>query len=196
MIYGDRKLINEQLANLKPNRYSGPMKKSFLILSALLIFVFVSSSIAFAQQKSPKPLGTFKDWQAYSWVENGKTLCYMLSRPNKSTPKGVNRDDIYLMVTYRPSSSSKEEVSHITGYSYMEKSTVDVLIGNRKFVLATNNDVAWVPEGESDAKLISAMRGGSKLVVKGKSTRGTLTTDSYSLQGFTAAHKQIRKSCT
>jgi Invasion associated locus B (IalB) protein len=196
MNYADRELINEQLANMDPNRYSAFMKKSIFILSALLIYVFVSSSGALAQQKSPKPLGTFKDWQAYSWVENGKKLCYMLSRPNKSTPKGANRDDIYLMVTYRPSGSSKEEVSHITGYSYMEKSTVDVLIGNRKFILATNNDVAWVPEGESDAKLISAMRGGSKLVVKGKSSRGTLTTDSYSLQGFTAAHKQIRKSCT
>ncbi|MEH6545254.1 MAG: invasion associated locus B family protein [Sneathiella sp.] len=193
---GDQKLINEQLANLNSNRYSGIMNKSILILSALLLYVFVSSSGALAQEKGPKPLGTFKDWQAYSWVENGKKLCYMLSRPNKSTPKGVSRDDIYLMVTYRPSSSSKEEVSHITGYSYMEKSTVDILVGNRKFVLATNNDVAWVPEGESDAKLVSAMRGGSKLVVKGKSTRGTLTTDSYSLQGFTAAHKQIRKSCT
>jgi Invasion associated locus B (IalB) protein len=196
MIYGDRKLINETLENYYTNRYSELMNKLMTIVSAIALCLLIGSTAAVAQEKSPKPLGTFKDWQAYSWIENGKKICYMLSRPNKSTPKGVNRDDIYLMVTYRPSSSSKEEVSHITGYSYRDKSTVDVLIGNRKFVLATNNDVAWVPEGESDAKLISAMRSGSKLVVKGTSSRGTLTTDSYSLQGFTAAHKQIRKSCT
>lgn len=196
MIYGDRKLINEPLANFNSNRYPEFMNKSMIIVFAMLMSFFIGTTAAVAQEKGPKPLGTFKDWQAYSWVENGKKICYMLSRPNKSTPKGVSRDDIYLMVTYRPASSSKEEVSHITGYSYRDKSTVDVLIGNRKFILATNNDVAWVPEGESDVKLISAMRGGSKLVVKGTSTRGTLTTDSYSLQGFTAAHKQIRKSCT
>jgi hypothetical protein len=172
------------------------MKKFILCISLVIFASFQGSGTAQAQQSDPQTLGTFKDWQAYSWVENGQKICYMLSRPTKSQPQGVNRDDIYVMITYRPKSKSVEEVSHVTGYPYMERSTVDMLIGNRKFVLATNNDVAWVPEGESDAKLISAMRGGSKLIVKGKSQRGTVTTDTYSLQGFTAAHKQIRKSCT
>ncbi|MCF8465793.1 MAG: invasion associated locus B family protein [Sneathiella sp.] len=158
--------------------------------------VFSIPGPATAQQQEPRALGTFTDWLAYSWIENGNKVCYMLSRPLKSTPQGVNRDDIYIMVTFRPKSKSKEEVSHIPGYPYMDKSTVDVLIGNRKFVLATNNEVAWVPEGGSDEKLINAMRSGSKMVVKGKSQRGTLTVDSYSLQGFTAAYQQIRKSCT
>ena len=151
---------------------------------------------ALAANGDPRALGTFKDWQAYTWLENGSKICYMLSRPNKSLPQNVKRGDIYLMVTYRPKSRSKEEVSHVTGYTYKDKSTVDITIGNRKFKLATDADVAWVPEGESDAKLINAMRSGSKLVIKGRSSRGTLTTDSYSLQGFTAAHKQIRKSCS
>lgn len=172
------------------------MKKNILSISFIVIAAIFGSGVALAQQSDPKTLGTFKDWQAYSWIENGQKICYMLSRPTKSLPKGVNRDDIYVMVTYRPKSKSVEEVSHVTGYPYMERSTVDMLIGNRKFVLATNNDVAWVPEGESDSKLINAMRAGSKLIVKGKSQRGTNTTDTYSLQGFTAAHKQIRKSCT
>ncbi len=90
----------------------------------------------------------------------------------------------------------QEEVSHVAGYPYKDQSTVDALIGNRKFVLATNSEVAWVPEGSSDEKLISAMRGGSKMIVKGTSSRNTLTVDTYSLQGFTAAYQQIRKSCT
>ncbi|WP_373087172.1 invasion associated locus B family protein [Sneathiella sp.] len=158
--------------------------------------VFSSMGPALAQQKEPRALGTFKDWLAYSWVENGHKVCYMLSRPTKSTPQNVNRDDIYLMVTFRPQSKSKEEVSHIAGYPYKDQSTVDIAVGNSTFVLATNNDVAWVPENESDEKLVRAMRSGAKLVVTGKSERGTVTTDTYSLQGFTAAHRQIRKSCT
>lgn len=149
-----------------------------------------------AMAADPKPLGGFKDWQAYSWVENGRKVCYMLSRPSKSLPQGVKRGSIYLMVTHRPGSGSKEEVSHVTGYTYKGKSSVEVLIGNRKFLMATDRDVAWVPEGESDAKLIKAMRSGSKLTIKGLSSRGTKTTDTYSLQGFTASHKQIRKSCS
>ncbi|MEP3248159.1 MAG: invasion associated locus B family protein [Sneathiella sp.] len=175
------------------------MKKYTLrFLSAIAIgfSFFAATTPASAASSDPRALGTFKDWQAYTWLENGKKVCYILSRPNKSLPQNVKRGDIYLMVTYRPKTRSKEEVSHVTGYTYKNKSTVDITIGNRKFKLATDADVAWVPEGESDAKLINAMRGGSKLVIKGRSSRGTLTTDSYSLQGFTAAHKQIRKSCS
>ncbi len=177
-------------------RYSLAMYKLsaslFLALSLLLSLPVPAT----AQQAEPRALGTFTDWLAYSWIENDNKVCYMLSRPLKSTPQGVKRGDIYLMVAYRPNSKSKEEVRHVAGYPFKDNSTVEALIGNRKFLLATNNEVACVPEGGSDAKLISAMRGGSKLIVKGTSTRGTLTVDTYSLQGFTAAYKQIRKSCT
>ena len=180
-------------------RYSLPMIKfEWRILSAVagaaaLCFTAVEASAA---SPDPRALGIFKDWQAYTWEESGKKVCYMLSRPNKSLPQNVKRGDIYLMVTYRPKSKSSEEVSHITGYTYKDKSTVEISVGERKFKLATDSDVAWVPDGESDTKLINAMRKGSKMIVKGTSTRGTKTTDSYSLQGFTAAHKQIRKSCS
>jgi hypothetical protein len=196
MIRIEEKLMAPGLEKTFKSRYSLSMTRFLVIILCAVFSVFSPLGPATAQQSEPRALGTFTDWLAYSWVENGNRVCYMLSRPLKSTPKEVNRDDIYVMVTFRPKSSSKEEVSHVAGYPYMDKSTVDVLIGNRKFVLATNNEVAWVPEGGSDEKLISAMRGGSKLVVKGKSQRGTLTVDTYSLQGFTAAHQQIRKSCT
>ncbi|MEH6404847.1 MAG: invasion associated locus B family protein [Sneathiella sp.] len=167
-----------------------------LSAAALATALCLTATLSVAATSDPRALGVFKDWQAYTWSESGKKICYMLSRPTKSLPKGVKRGDIYLMITYRPKSKSKEEVSHVTGYTYKDKSVVSLAIGERQFKLATDSDVAWVPEGESDTKLISAMRKGSKLVVKGRSSRDTLTTDSYSLQGFTAAHKQIRKSCS
>lgn len=166
---------------------------SIFLFAFLLAVSLVTANDALAAE--PKPLGSFKDWQAYSWLENGRKVCYMMSRPSKSLPKGVKRGSIYLMITHRPGSGSKEEVSHVTGYTYKDQSSVEVLIGKRKFLLATDQDVAWIPEGESDAKLIKAMRSGSKLTIKGLSSRGTKTTDTYSLQGFTASHKQIRKSC-
>lgn len=167
-----------------------------LFAASVVVSLSFTAVSAFAANSDPRALGVFKDWQAYTWTESGKKICYMLSRPNKSLPQNVKRGDIYMMITYRPKSKSKEEVSHITGYTYKNKSTVELAVGDRKFNLATDGDVAWVPEGESDTKLINAMRGGSKMIVKGTSSRGTKTTDSYSLQGFTAAHKQIRKSCS
>jgi hypothetical protein len=179
-----------------PHRYSLAMFRFAASLFLILALYVSLPGQASAQQSEPRTLGTFTDWLAYSWVENDNKVCYMLSRPLKSTPQGVKRGDIYVMVAYRPASKSKEEVSHVSGYPYKNKSTVEALIGGQKFLLATNGEVAWVPEGGSDAKLIRAMRGGSKMIVKGTSSRGTLTVDTYSLQGFTAAYNQIRKSCT
>jgi hypothetical protein len=39
------------------------------------------------------------------------------------------------------------------------------------------------------------MRAGSRLVAKGTSNRDTLTTDTYSLTGFSAAYNAINKAC-
>ena len=196
MIEYKENLKTSTLEKMVSGRYPILMRRltTTIFLAALSLFFLTGG--ASAQQADPRALGTFTDWLAYSWTENGNKVCYMLSRPLKSTPQGVNRGDIYVMVTYRPKSKSTEEVSHVAGYPYKDKSTVDALIGNNKFVLATNNEVAWVPEGGSDEKLIKAMRGGSKMIVKGTSSRNTLTVDTYSLQGFTAAYQQIRKSCT
>jgi invasion protein IalB len=165
------------------------------LLAVLTGALLLGAAPATAAKTDPRILGTFKDWSAYTWVEEGQKICYMLSRPLKSVPTNVRRGDIYLMITYRPKSRINEEVSHVTGYPYKDKSVVDVTIDKRKFKMATDGDAAWLPGADMDAKMINAMRRGSKMTIKGTSSRGTDTTDTYSLQGFTAAHKQIRKSC-
>jgi hypothetical protein len=42
---------------------------------------------------------------------------------------------------------------------------------------------------------VTALKGGSSLVVKGTSGRGTQTTDTYSLAGVTAAMAAIDTAC-
>ena len=36
---------------------------------------------------------------------------------------------------------------------------------------------------------------GSTMIFKGTSSRGTLTTDTYSLKGFTAAYRSLKTKC-
>ena len=43
--------------------------------------------------------------------------------------------------------------------------------------------------------MVNAMAKGSKMVVKGTSSRGTPTTDTYSLMGFMAARRAITQAC-
>ena len=50
-------------------------------------------------------------------------------------------------------------------------------------------------DAAADKQLVQAMKAGSELIVKGTSGRGTATTDTYSLGGFTAAMAAIDKAC-
>ena len=47
----------------------------------------------------------------------------------------------------------------------------------------------------ADRAIVAAMKAGRQMIVRGTSTRGTLTTDTYSLSGFSAALAAIDKAC-
>ena len=57
------------------------------------------------------------------------------------------------------------------------------------------NDSAWTDDDSIDQDIIKAMKKGNTMKVIGYSTRGTKTTDTYSLMGFTAAYKYISQIC-
>ena len=59
--------------------------------------------------------------------------------------------------------------------------------------LFTKGDGAW--SDSKDATIVSAMRKGKKMEVKGTSWRGTSTTDSYSLSGVKQAMDKIDQQC-
>ena len=53
-------------------------------------------------------------------------------------------------------------------------------------------DAAWTDE---DSKVIFAMKKGLELTVIGESSRGTMTNDTYTLKGFTAAYNKLVEDC-
>ena len=66
---------------------------------------------------------------------------------------------------------------------------------NKNFRLFTQGETAWAKDADTDKALVTAMRSGSRMVVKGTSTRGTLTTDTYSLSGFSRAYERASREC-
>jgi hypothetical protein len=140
-------------------------------------------------------LGTFGDWRAYAYDENGEKACYIASQPTKHEGDYKKRGEIYAMVTHRPGDKVRDEVSLSAGYRYKEESRVEVAIGGDKFELFPYEDTAWVPDSAGDKKLVAAMRAGSTMVVQGTSSRGTATKDTYSLIGFTKAYRAATKAC-
>ena len=145
------------------------------------------------------PLGNFQDWGAFTARENGKLVCYIGAEPKTSRGKYKKRGQTFLLVTHRPKENSKRNrfnvVSLRAGYTYKKASAVKILIGKSTFKLFTTKEWAFAENAKLDKELITAMKRGSTLTVKGISSRGTKTTDTYSLKGFTAAHKAINKAC-
>ena len=164
---------------------------------ARLAGALVALCIPLTVQAAETSLGTFKDWQAYSFPESGKTVCVVWGGPQKSEGKYKKRGDIRVFIAHRRWTKPKRvhEISFDAGYTFKKGSEATVTIDGKKFVLFTDGDTAWNRESKDDAAMVRAMRVGKKLVIQGVSSRGTKTKDSYSLFGFTAAHNAINKAC-
>jgi invasion protein IalB len=87
------------------------------------------------------------------------------------------------------------EVSVIIGYQLKPDSEVHVEIGNNKFVMYTKADGAWISNAAEEARMVETMRKGQDIVVSGTSSRGTQSTDRYSLKGLSQALDRAAKEC-
>lgn len=167
--------------------------KKYVVLTALVFVVSMMSNAAFAS--GPRLIGTYGDWSSYVFEENGNKVCYMASQPKKAEGNYTKRGDIFALVTHRPAEGTKNVFSYITGYTYKAGSDVAVMVDGKRFTLFTQGETAWTPDADTDNRLANALRKGSKLVVKGTSSRGTATIDTFSLNGSGAAHDAIGQAC-
>ncbi|HEX6958677.1 MAG TPA: invasion associated locus B family protein [Ferrovibrio sp.] len=173
-----------------------------LLLASLLLFLGSSAAgLAAASKKTEsqsetRQIGSFQSWSAYEYTtEKGAKLCYLYSVPEKKLPVGAKRGEIYILVTHKPKEKIRNEVSIYFGYPLKENVSAQAIVGNTTIDMFTHEEAAWAADSATDQKLVELFRKGSTLVVKGESTRGTKTTDTYDLNGFTAALHAIDKAC-
>ncbi len=123
-------------------------------------------------------------------------MCYIYAAPEKSeAAKKVKRDPIYLMITHWPGRKVRGQISTIIGYPFKDESMATISVDGKDFELYTVGDMAWTDKDETDAAILAAMKQGTSLSVKGTSSRGTVTADTYSLAGISAAMDKIDATC-
>ncbi len=179
------------------------MNKTFLlrtIIATLAVSACVHAQPAAAQAAKEQAalLGQFGDWGAYKASPDGKSVCFALSKPTsaETDPPGRNRDPAYVFVSTRPAENVKEEVSVIVGYPQKAGVEAQVTIdGSSKYTLYTQDDGAWVKNAAEEPQMVAAMRKGTNMVVTSESSRGTKTTDTYSLRGVTDALDKVASEC-
>ena len=159
----------------------------------------LASGIAWAQEETDNRVAAMTDWSVFV-VEDPKE-CFGVTAPKETvnTRDGqvvsVRRGDIRLFVTFRPGAGAAGEVSFTGGYPFASGSTATVEIGDEDYQLFTDGEWAWPASPEEDAEIVAAMKSGAEAVVTAVSSRGTTTTDTFSLMGFTAAMEDAEQRC-
>ena len=145
----------------------------------------------------PKEMLIEKDWGAYRYDDNAGRMCFVSSVPKESKGKydPNNRGETRVFVSHGPDKAERNVVQIVAGYRYKPQSDVTVTIDGRKFTLFTIEDRAYASSEEDDLRMIAAMKRGSNMTIVGTSSRGTKTTDNYSLSGFTKTKTVIDKAC-
>lgn len=173
--------------------------KTALLSVIFLTTTIVASGTIHAQSEKRRHLGAYRDWDAFVYsYPNGQKTCHMISSPKSSQASraGARRGDIYIMVSHRPEYGVTGEVNVVVGYPIRQGQDAVLRVdGRSRFEFFTEGSGAWAYDPADDAKVIAAMRRGNRLVVNATSQRGTNTTDSYSLSGFTAAYNAITAAC-
>ena len=162
----------------------------------LLVFCGLLIAAAAQAAEQPKALGEYGDWTAWVYNDRGNIVCYMSSIPKKDEGKYSKRGDIYTVITHRPAEKTFDEISFVAGYTFDTKAPLTIKIGNQTFNKTfTQGDKGWMVNSDEDSKLVAAMKRGDRMIVDGKSSRGTATKDTDSLKGFSSAYQTISAKC-
>jgi invasion protein IalB len=152
-----------------------------------------------AQQTSTNQVAAKTDWSVFE--DKNPKECWAVSAPKETvnTKEGrvvaVRRSDILLMAFFRPAAGVAGQITFTGGYPFASGSTVNLDIDGNSFELFTEGEWAWPASPSDDAKVLSAMKRGAQAVLTARSSRGTVTKDTFSLSGFTAAVEDAEKRC-
>ncbi len=184
------------------------LKCTRLFAAPLLVVAFVvAGALGLAVSPAnaadaPKLLGKYDDWAAYTYGSGKDRICYVLSEPKSQLPRGATRGDVYFMVTHRPGRNIRDEVSMRIGYPFADTSKPFAMINKDRYQMFSGASEggehrfwAWLDNAKDEGRMVKALRAGSSMIIKGTSSRKTLTTDTYSLKGSSAALSKIDSVC-
>ena len=147
-----------------------------------------------AQATGPTSIGRFQNWEAATFTEQGRRVCYAFTRAATSSPAVQGRGEVVLMVTHRP--GSRDQVAVRAGYTYPQNAepagVVEAGGGNVNLAFFTAGDAAFARDREA---AVAAFRRGRTLRLQGPGPRGGTVSDTFSLLGFTAAYQAISDAC-
>ncbi len=145
----------------------------------------------------PTLVGQFGSWGAYVAMPNGKKVCFALAKPSssKTNPPNRPRDPAYAFISTRPSEKVVNEVSVMIGYPVKPGSESTMEVGGQRYAMYTQGDGLWIKNAAEEDRLVEGLRKSADVTVTGQSSRGTQTTDVFSLKGLSQALDRVAQEC-
>jgi hypothetical protein len=145
----------------------------------------------------PALVGQFGTWGAYVAAPGGKKVCFALAKPSsmKTNPPNRPRDPAYAFISSRPGERVSNEVSIMIGYPLKPGSEGTLEVAGNRYAMYTQGDGLWIKNAAEEDKMVDALRKGSDVTIKGVSSKGTETTDTYSLKGLAQALDRLAQDC-
>lgn len=145
----------------------------------------------------PTLLAMFGEWGAYTATPNGKKVCFALAKPvtSSTVPPNRPRDPAWMFISSRPAEKVINEVSVTFGFTAKPNADATMELGGASYAMNTQGDGAWVKNAAEEPKLVDTLRKGTDVTIRAKSTKGTASTDVYSLKGLAQALDKIGREC-
>ncbi|HUN42327.1 MAG TPA: invasion associated locus B family protein [Acetobacteraceae bacterium] len=171
-----------------------------LRIAPLLCLALLLAVPAAAQQKkapphqaapaAPKELATYGDWIAATHGEGAQMVCYALTRAKTSTPTLPGRGQVVLTVSERP--TVRDTVAIEAGFDYAKGAAVTVQVDQTGLDFYTRGSDAYARDPKA-ATL--AFQRGDHAIARSPGPRKEQVTDTFSLNGFSAAYAAVVKAC-
>lgn len=145
----------------------------------------------------PKLLGQYADWGAYTAAPGSKKVCFAIAKPTSSetVPPNRPRNPIFMFISTRPAEKVTNEVSIVIGYPFKPGADATIAVGSTSFPLYTQQDGAWIKNAADEANMVNAMRSSQTAVIKGVSSKGTQSGDTFGLKGLSQALDRVAQEC-
>ncbi len=154
-----------------------------------LILLLLSTLPVYAAD--PTPIGRFGHWRVFSVIEGDKKMCFMATSPQQTTKQ---RDNNYLTISRRK--NAPDEIAVMFGVNYHKTSQPTLGIDNQKVIgLKTDNDASFFTDLKAQELYIQKMIIGNVARTVGKSERGTILRETFSLKGFANAYNALKNAC-
>lgn len=159
---------------------------------AIMTSVLLFSGFANASSDMT-PEGFFGEWRVYTVKEGSGTVCFMVTAPQHTN---VERENNFLSITHRPHENSYDVISVMFGVPYHKKSRPTIEIDNhRPLEMVVSDDASFVKSEKEEKRFVQEMIKGNVARTKGKSSKGTLLRETYSLKGFAKAYELLNEKC-